>query len=134
MGRGQLPKPQTEEVLQELDDARVRELIDGYKAKDQAAKRELPGKEQEAETLGLQVKGVHTRDLIAHLETARAYLLPIAHDPIEEVVGYFRREGITDADEIISRRHKARSDFKLVEEQLAVVRELRSLRNKAGVE
>lgn len=130
---GLLPKPQTEDVLQEQIAAGIREGYGRREAARETAAQELASKEEEAESsFGLQVKGHNATDLIRSLEQTKERLDGIINQPLDEVVSYYQREGI-EREDAVARHLKYRKEYHQLDKQIAILREIRDLRRKAGV-
>ncbi|HSF42097.1 MAG TPA: hypothetical protein VLT87_20015 [Thermoanaerobaculia bacterium] len=116
--------PPLERIAQE-----IREHHRLHTERIEADRLEIAALENEAQSLGLDLKDARFGDLLTHLSRRQEHLesLTTAQDTARTYY-YLRSEGFTTPEEIIAHLDKAAHDLHLIKRQIEVVRRLRHLR------
>jgi hypothetical protein len=123
---GQLPQSVPPEERRALE---IREHHRRHLATVEATRLEIIALEEEAASLGLDLRDTRFGDLLTGLTRRQEHLesLTTTRDT-SRTYYYFLSEGFTDPEEIIARLDKASRDLLLIKRQIEVVRRLRHLR------
>jgi hypothetical protein len=108
--------------------AQIVEALRFFQSRDEEAQRERAALEKEAETLGLDLQGKRIGELLTDLDARRDSLDTLVKQAAHWTASYYRREGLTDPDEVKARYLKAAEELRLLEKQVDLLRRLRPIR------